>query len=137
MQDITAVGAHIVLQIFGLDVERNGNTLVVYNSLGEQHPLNIAEACSGMRMLMAFLALGVAMAFSGLKRFWQQAVLVLLSVPTAVFVNILRVVTLSLLSLIDSDLAAGGVPYVHWPGLARAGVPDLPRHHVDRAERRC
>ena len=56
---------------------------------------------------MAFLALGVAMAYTGLKRFWQQATLVLLGIPTAIFVNILRVVTLAMLSLYDADFAAG------------------------------
>lgn len=107
LQDITARGAHVVLSVLGVDVEREGNTLNVFDAEGNIRPLNIAEACSGMRMLMAFLALGVAMAFLGLKRFWQQAILVLMGLPTAVFVNILRVVTLSLLSLVNADFAAG------------------------------
>jgi exosortase len=100
-------GAHHALVLFGLDVDRDGNTLTVYNDLGEAMPLNVAEACSGMRMLMAFLALGVAMAYTGLKYFWQQAVLVLMGVPTAIFVNILRVMTLSMLALVNADFAAG------------------------------
>jgi exosortase/archaeosortase family protein len=56
---------------------------------------------------MAFLALGVAMAWTGLPRMWQRATLIALALPTAIFVNVLRVMTLGLLSLIDSDLAAG------------------------------
>jgi exosortase len=106
LQDLAAVGAHFALTLLGLDVDRSGNTLYVWH-LGEQIPLNIAEACSGMRMLMAFLALGVAMAYTGLERLWQRSLLVLLAVPTAVFVNILRVVTLALLSRYGSDFAAG------------------------------
>ena len=70
-------------------------------------PLNIAEACSGMRMLMAFLALGVVMAYTGLQRAWQRVLLVVLAVPNAIFGNILRVVTLGLLSLLDTGFAAG------------------------------
>jgi exosortase len=70
-------------------------------------PLNIAEACSGMRMLMAFMALGVAMAYTGFRRWWQRAALVLLGIPTAIAVNILRVTTLSVLILFDTDFAAG------------------------------
>ena len=107
LQDWTARGSHVVLTILGLDVERAGNTLTMFDDAGNKVPLNVAEACSGMRMLMAFLALGVAMAFMGLKRFWQQAIVVLLGVPVAVFVNVLRVVTLSLLAVKNADFAAG------------------------------
>jgi exosortase len=106
LQDITARGSYFVLMLMGLDVDRSGNTLWIFQG-GELKPVNIAEACSGMRMLMAFMALGVAMAYTGLRRFWQQALLVALAIPTALVVNVLRVVTLGLLSLIDSGLAAG------------------------------
>ncbi len=106
MQDLTARGSWVVLNLVGVDTDRTGNILTVWDN-GDPKPLNIAEACSGMRMLMAFMALGVAMAFTGLKRFWQQATLVLLGIPTAIFVNVLRVVTLAVLSLFDSNFAAG------------------------------
>ncbi len=106
LQDIASVGSYYGLSFLGLDVTRAGNTIdIFYNN--ETYPLNIAEACSGMRMLMAFLALGVAMAFTGLKYHWQQITLVVLALPTAVFVNILRVMTLGLLSIADSGFAAG------------------------------
>jgi exosortase len=105
LQDITARGAYFILALF-FDVQISGNTITLFDD-GVPKPLNIAEACSGMRMLMAFLALGVAMAYTGLKHRWQQIALVLLAVPTAIFVNVLRVVTLGLLSLMDSNLAAG------------------------------
>ncbi len=105
MQDITARGAAVLLAIF-LDVDRLGNTIYIFHD-GESIPLNIAEACSGMRMLMAFLALGAAMAFTGLKYNWQRVLLVMLGVPTAIFVNILRVCTLGVLTLADAGFAAG------------------------------
>ena len=108
MQDITARGSHLLLIVLGLDVDRLGNTLYLFDEgAGPPRALNIAEACSGMRMLMAFLALGVAMAFTGLKFVWQRVALVVLAVPTAIFVNVLRVVTLALLSLLDTEFAAG------------------------------
>jgi exosortase len=107
LQDITARGAHVALLVLGLDVDREGNTLMIVDADGNMKPLNIAEACSGMRMLMAFMALGVAMAYTGLRRFWQRALVVIMGLPTAIFVNILRVVSLGLLSLIDTDFAAG------------------------------
>ena len=108
LQDITARGSNVALRLFGTDVSRIGNTLYVFDSAtGQEHPLNIAEACSGMRMVMAFLALGVAMAYTGLRRHWQRALLILFAFPTAIFVNILRVCTLAYLSFHDSDFTAG------------------------------
>ena len=106
MQDITARGSHIFLNLITIDTDRTGNVLYVWSG-GEAKPLNIAEACSGMRMLMAFMALGVVMAFTGLKHAWQRIVMVALGIPTAIFVNILRVATLAVLSMYDTDFAAG------------------------------
>lgn len=106
LQDITAVGAEVALSIIGLDIVRDGNTLTVIHD-GRTVPLNIAEACSGMRMLMAFLALGTAMAWAGFSRWWQRVLLIAMGVPVSIIVNILRVMTLSLLTLVHPDLAAG------------------------------
>ena len=106
LQDITAVGSYFGLNFIGIDTDRTGNVLYVWDG-AESKPLNIAEACSGMRMLMAFLALGVAMAYTGFKRWWQRVALVLLAIPTAILVNILRVMTLAVLSLFDTGFAAG------------------------------
>lgn len=106
LQDIAAYGSYVSLIVFGLDVERTGNVLTVWHN-GQAHPLNIAEACSGMRMVVAFLALGVLLAVTRLRYLWQRVTLVALALPTAVFVNILRVITLALLTFIDPDLAGG------------------------------
>jgi exosortase len=106
LQDLTARGSHVVMMLLGIDVDREGNTLYLFDD-GLRKPLNIAEACSGMRMLMAFLALGVAMAYTGLKRVWQRALVILMGIPVAIVVNVLRVVTLGVLTLIDANFAAG------------------------------
>lgn len=106
LQDYAAIGSHAVLNLIGIDTDRSGNVLTVWSS-GVPHPLNIAEACSGMRMLVAFLALGVAMAYTGLPRLWQRVALVGLGIPVALAVNVLRVVTLGILSIWDMDFASG------------------------------
>ncbi|MFO0827855.1 MAG: exosortase/archaeosortase family protein [Phycisphaerales bacterium] len=106
LQDISAIGAHVALSVLGVDIERDGNVLIVFSD-GVPKPLNVAEACSGMRMLLAFLALGVAIAHTGLPYFWQKAALVLMGIPVAVGVNVLRVMTLGLLSLWDVNFATG------------------------------
>jgi exosortase len=106
MQDWSALGAFGLLKLFGVDVERSGNVITVFVN-GEPNQLNVAEACSGMRMLVAFLALGVAIAYTGLAVTWQRVALVLSGVPVAIGVNVLRVFTLGILSLYDANFAAG------------------------------
>jgi exosortase len=114
LQDISARGAYLLLGLFGLDVDLTGNVLTVYEN-GQPHQLNVAEACSGMRMLVAFLALGVAMAYVSLPTVWQRVALVALGVPVAIFVNMLRVTTLGILGMIDSEFTAG--EFHHFIGL--------------------
>jgi exosortase len=114
LQDISAKGAYLLLSLFGMDVDLTGNVLTVFDS-GKPHLLNVAEACSGMRMLVAFLALGVAMAYVSLPTLWQRVALVVMGVPVAVFVNVLRVATLGVLTLINPEFAAG--EFHHFIGL--------------------
>ncbi|MSR45197.1 MAG: exosortase/archaeosortase family protein [Phycisphaerales bacterium] len=106
MQDIAAVGAQFMLTLIRTDVDRSGNTLTVWSD-GIAHPLNVAEACSGMRMLVAFLALGVFMAYTNLPRVWQRIALVALGVPIAIFVNMVRVASLGVLTQFDTNFVDG------------------------------
>jgi len=106
MQDWSAVGAFWVLALCGVDVDRSCNVITVFVD-GKPNQLNVAEACSGMRMLVAFLALGVAIAYTGLTVTWQRVALVLSGIPVAIGVNVLRVFTLGILSLYDANFAAG------------------------------
>lgn len=107
LQDWSAIGADLFLNTIGLDTDRVGNVLTVHFSDGTAHPLNVAEACSGMRTLMAFLAIGVALAAIGLPRWWQRALLVAAGIPISLFVNVLRVASLGLLSAVDPGFSTG------------------------------
>ncbi|HYE60361.1 MAG TPA: exosortase/archaeosortase family protein [Phycisphaerales bacterium] len=107
LQQIAAQGAWLVLRVIsalGADfvVFIDGNTLTVGGKA-----LNVAEACSGMRMVVAFMALAGAVALLTTKVWWQRVSLMLLAIPVAVFNNILRVAVLGLLSLWKPDLATG------------------------------
>lgn len=93
--------------LFGAGVVRNGNILNVYHGQ-EMHPLNVADACAGMRMVVAFIALAVAVAFLSCNQWWQRVMVVLLSIPVALLMNVLRVGVLGLLSIQDAELAVGG-----------------------------
>jgi len=64
---------------------------VVYKGKHIEPALDVAEACSGMRLLMAFLALGVAMAYLHERPMWQRLMLLASIVPIAILCNIIRV----------------------------------------------
>lgn len=112
LQLLASQGAWVLLNLIGAvagfhtDVE--GNTLTVVDSTGGLHPLNVAEACSGMRMVIAFYALGAAVAVLSCRFWWQRVALLLLAAPVALLMNVVRVTVLGVATLFDSDLAAGG-----------------------------
>jgi len=106
MQDMAAAGSFFMFEIIGFETTRVGN-LITLQSSGESRPLDIAEACSGMKMLMAFLALGTLIAWTGLPRLWQRVVLVLLGLPIAIVVNILRITMQGVLDTYDAGFSVG------------------------------
>jgi len=114
LQDLAALGAYGLLLVFGFDADRSGNTITVISE-GVSHPLNVAEACSGMRMVVAFTALGTFLAYTQMRGLLQRTLMVLSAIPVAVAVNILRIVTLGVLSLADANFAAG--EFHHFVGL--------------------
>ncbi|MEM8835072.1 MAG: exosortase/archaeosortase family protein [Planctomycetota bacterium] len=103
---LASQGSEALLTMVGLDVDRAGNVLTVFAN-GEEHALNVAEACSGMRMVIAFFALAGAVAMFGCKNWWQRIAVILLALPVALGMNIVRVAVLGLATLIDPELATG------------------------------
>ncbi|MGD8787264.1 MAG: exosortase/archaeosortase family protein [Phycisphaerales bacterium] len=95
MRHLAAVVATALLNLIsGMQATVNGVVIdVIYKGQHLEPSLNVAEACSGMRLLMAFLALGVAMAYLHHRPMWQRVVLVVSTIPIAILCNILRVTT--------------------------------------------
>jgi exosortase len=110
LQLLASEGAWVMLgaigMLSGFDVDLQGNTLYILRD-GETIPLNVAEACSGMRMVVAFYALSVWVALTWNREWWQRIMLVLLAGPVAVFMNMIRVAALGIASLFDAELATG------------------------------
>lgn len=114
LQQLASIGSWVMLgvigSIAGFDVDLQGTTLTLLVSRGgdiREFPLNVAEACSGMRMVVAFAALSGAVALISCREWWQRIATVLLAVPVALLMNMVRVTVLGLLTLFDPDLAAG------------------------------
>ena len=53
--------------------------------------LHVAEACSGLRQLTAFLAIGACAALLVERPWWYRTILLLAAVPLAIAINVLRV----------------------------------------------
>ncbi len=86
------VAGFLLNLVDGIEATVNGVVIdIVYRGQQLVPKLNVAEACSGMRLLMAFLALGVAMAYLHYRPFWHRIVLLASTVPIAVLCNIVRV----------------------------------------------
>lgn len=93
MRRIAASVATALLNLVdGLEAGSSGVVIdIVYKGRHLEPALDVAEACSGMRLLMAFLALGVAMAYLHYRPLWQRIVLLASTIPIAIFCNIVRV----------------------------------------------
>lgn len=102
MQNMATIGSVFLLEVFGVTVSQEGNVILLNGSI----PLAVAEACSGLRMLTAFIVVAGAMAFLVSRPVWQKVTLVLSSIPIAIGCNLVRLcVTAMLYMAVDSETA--------------------------------
>ena len=81
-----------IIGLFGIPVHRAGNVLTI-----PQKSFEVVEACSGLRSVITLLTLSVVMGYFLLVRTTSKLLLVAASIPVAIFVNLIRVVTIVLL----------------------------------------
>ncbi len=101
-QKAVASGAFL-LELLGFFVMREGHVL----RLEDRTSVAVAEACSGLRMLTAFVFVAAVLAFLIDRPRWQKAVLVLFSIPIAVASNSIRVVATSMFIYYADDPGLG------------------------------
>ncbi len=111
MRHLAATVATALLNLVGgLDATASGTIIeIVYQGQRLEPALDVEAACSGMRLLMAFLALGVAMAYLHDRPAWQRAILLLSTVPIAVLCNIVRVTTTGFIHVLAGPAYTQGV----------------------------
>ncbi|BBO30721.1 exosortase/archaeosortase family protein [Lacipirellula parvula] len=104
------------LQTLGVSASRMGNTILV-DTLKE--PLQVAEACSGLRMLTIFGAMSVALVMIIDRPWWDKLVILLSAIPIALASNVIRIVSTALLYMAFGQDTPWLVDLVHhWAGLA-------------------
>lgn len=107
-----AAGVAAVLLNLVADLQATAHGVIidiVYKGQPLVPSLDIAEACSGMRLLMAFLALGVAMAYLHYRPVWQRLILLASTVPIAIFCNIVRVTATGFIYVLLNPKYAQGI----------------------------
>ena len=92
LQIIVSRISEALIRMVGVPIFREGNIMTI-----PQKTFEVVEACSGLRSMIALLTMSVIMGYFLLKRPISKLVLVAASVPTAIFVNIIRVVTMILI----------------------------------------
>ncbi len=110
LQKIAAAAATLILN--GLpgvrEVENTGINIAYFMENARSGTFTVAGACSGMRSLMAFIALGLALAYLTPRPLWHRITLAVSVIPVALACNVLRVIITGALQMYDrGDLAAG------------------------------
>jgi exosortase len=96
LQRMATISSTFVLQTLGVAAFRTGN-LISIPGMGQ--PLNVAEACAGLRMATIFGALAVAMVFIIDRPWWDKLVILLSAIPIALIVNIVRITVTAVLTM--------------------------------------
>ena len=81
-----------VLQALGCPAYAEGNIIVLQNAR-----LGVEEACSGLSMLLVFVALAAAVTMLIRRPLWEKGLILLSAIPIAVVANVGRIATTGLL----------------------------------------
>jgi exosortase len=82
----------LIVSHLGIPLLREGNVMHL-----PDHSFEVVEACSGLRSVITLMTLSVILGFFSLKRPLNKILLFATSIPTAIFVNIIRVSAMILL----------------------------------------
>lgn len=74
-------------QMCGIPAVAQGNTILMGDT-----QLGVAEACSGLRMLMVFFAISTAAVIVSQRTAWEKLLILFSAVPIALVCNIVRIV---------------------------------------------
>jgi exosortase len=91
LQTFAAKVAVVTLRSTGVNAYRTGTKINMGGITEPLRTLNVAEACAGLRSLMTFITVGVAVAFLSSRPLWQKFIITLSAIPIAIFCNVMRV----------------------------------------------
>lgn len=92
LRRLGTISSTYVMQMLGLRAYSEGNVIVM-----DSNSIGVAEACSGLRMLVIFFALSTAVAMISQRAWWERLIVVLSAVPIALIANITRITVTGML----------------------------------------
>lgn len=110
-QGAAAVSTAVLAMFPGAEVERAGVNISYWVEGRGQGSFAVAGACSGMRSLMAFVALGLMMAYFTPRPMWHRLTMAASVVPVALFCNVLRVIATGSFQMYGYGDLASGTPH--------------------------
>lgn len=93
LQQLATIMSCWLLQLLGQPAFASGNVIDIGG-----YKLEIVDACSGLRMVVGFLALCYAYAILTRRPIWEKVLIVLAALPIAVICNVLRITVTGILS---------------------------------------
>jgi exosortase len=123
LQGVVSTAATAVLQLF-IPAHQRGNSIYLPG-----HPVEVGEACSGLRQVVAFAALTLLIAYLSRRRLPFRLGLVVAGLPVAIAANLLRVLLMAALvlnygpeAISDKKALFPGISYhTAWGMLTMAG----------------
>jgi len=92
LQRIATISSTWLLQLIGLPAISRGNVIWLTHA-----KIGVVEACSGLRMLMLFLAITVGASFLIKRPLWEKVLVALSALVIGVVTNILRITVTAIL----------------------------------------
>jgi exosortase len=86
LQGVSTAMSTFALQTFGLPAVAEGTVIRINDA-----PINVAEACSGLGMIVTFVALSVAAVLLISSPWWVKAGLLLGAIPVSLICNMVRI----------------------------------------------
>lgn len=105
LQRVASLSSTYMLETLGFYASCIGTKI----HIGDQ-TLDVVAACSGMKILVTFFALSVAVALCQPKRlWWDRLAIVLAAIPIALAANVIRIITTAILYQLDIPWLAKSV----------------------------
>ena len=86
LQSVATMASTFSLQLMGFPAGNEGNVITI-----NEARIGVAEACSGLRMLVVFFAATAAVALCSTKPLWERGIVLLSAVPIAIACNVIRI----------------------------------------------
>jgi exosortase len=101
LQRIGTIASTYVLQTIGYPALAEGNTILL-----NEHHIGVAEACSGLSMMMIFLALATAFTIVIQRPLLDRILFLVTAIPIAVVANVVRITVTGILFQVASPNVA-------------------------------